>query len=271
MIFIKLTIYSFWLLRRFKLIRFRHTLFLLKLLKKFNFRISLKSKTTLGFKFLCRMDEYIEFQIFMEGVYEKKESFFVDSMIEKDWVCIDVGANTGYYSLLLGGKCKTVHAFEPVSESFSQLTENIKLNNQRNIIAYKLGISSRKDEREISLSPDCCGNNSYIFGSPSGVIEKTSLISLGQFVKSYRIKKVNFLKIDVEGMENEVLIGCSELIRECFFDIILIEIKIDLIDLNYFNETFINYDTFVFKKEGLSESLIDHSDNYFFISKSINN
>lgn len=60
--------------------------------------------------------------------YEKSELDFIDKWIKPGFICVDVGANIGYFTVALARAAKggCIHAFEPDPENFELLQKNIK-------------------------------------------------------------------------------------------------------------------------------------------------
>ena len=127
---------------------------------------------------------------------------------------IDAGAYIGDSSLAFSRLTSSkVHAFEPFSESFNKLLENIKLNDVDNIVPVEASLSDKNGEEKIYLS----GNN------VQGI---TSDESFRHYDKSFTVKtmtidkyvqennlNVGFIKVDVEGTEQKLLKGAIETIK----------------------------------------------------------
>lgn len=145
-----------------------------------------------------------------EGPYENK---YVQ--ISENDVIIDAGANIGIFSLLALKKgAKKIYSFEPNKKTFETLEENIRLNSGENIIEpIQKGLFDKKDSSQFIES----GGGSRIVGlmeSIEGDTTTISLISLDEFVQENNIKRVNFIKADIEGSERFMLKGAAETIRK---------------------------------------------------------
>ena len=126
----------------------------------------------------------------------------------------DVGANVGIYSILFANAgAKKVTAFEP-GPYYERLKENIKLNQLEKVIsAHRLGIS--KYHTRLSWHEDLnnIGNahllpKDHEFSENSSLSKKMELVNcmtLDFFWKQLGSPQVDLLKVDVEGMELEVL------------------------------------------------------------------
>ncbi len=146
------------------------------------------------------------------GIYEKEEQKLLSKIIKEKDVFFDVGANVGFYSLLaskLVGSDGLVVSFEPDNNNFNFLERHVKINNITNIKSFKLAVSDFSGDSNFKI-----GNN-----SATGQLVKESLgikvktVSLDEFCREKNIYP-NFLKIDVEGSEREVLIGAKLVISQ---------------------------------------------------------
>lgn len=140
---------------------------------------------------------------------------------------IDVGANFGWYSLLLHQSANPnskIYAFEPSKLNFSLLKQNVKLNLISNIHPVKSGLGNGNDQAKLQIySGKNLGEMSIAdLKGKIGNFETVPIITLDEFVNKNFIKDIIFIKIDVEGYELKVLKGSTETIRR-FSPVLLIE------------------------------------------------
>jgi FkbM family methyltransferase len=140
------------------------------------------------------------------GVYEPMETELVKREIKKDDVTIDIGAFIGYYTLifakLVGDKGK-VFAFEPYPTSFSILEKNVKVNDYRNIILEKKGISNTNHKSSFFPHETDKDDEST----------ETEFVSLDEYFKNYE-GRVDFIKMDIEGAEKLAIEGMQSILRK---------------------------------------------------------
>jgi FkbM family methyltransferase len=188
-------------------------------------------------------------------------------------VLFDIGANNGSYSKKLNdtfnGKC-SIFAFEPYSKAFAELNQNVQGNSSIRI--FKLGFGNKKEQAEFYSDP--------VYSELGGLYkrdfskldihlddkETVDLDTLDAFCSNNNISRINFLKIDVEGFELNILKGAQELLLQDKVDIIQFEYGAG----NYLSKTYL-YDFFELlspryricklMKDGLYELKAYHSDH----------
>jgi len=129
---------------------------------------------------------------------------------------VDVGAYIGSYSLRAAKVGEEVIAIEPNPESFAILMKNIKDNNFHNITAYNIALWSSEEELILQLDQ---GSSTIYHDSNERPKVKVKAVPLDKL----KLKKINLLKIDVEGAEVEVLKGSTETLNRV--DKIIIEVR----------------------------------------------
>jgi len=159
----------------------------------------------------CRRDvpsHIIEFKSF-ERVEEEMQHCVI-SHLPDEAVIFDIGANGGFYSLSYKTwfPKMTVHAFEPLNETYQILLENICLNKLTGIIANNVGLSDNKQEVDFYFNSGYCGNASMrdITNRGDSSIVKCKVTTLDLYVNTLNTR-VDFMKMDVEGAELLVLKG----------------------------------------------------------------
>ena len=130
-------------------------------------------------------------------------------------IVIDAGAHIGEFSLLcalLGAK--KIYAFEPVSKTVEILRRNIKLNKfweKIKVVPMALG----DGEYSANISSKFIGDGAATIKrkyKQEGT-EQIVITSLDFFVRKNKIKKIDFIKMDIEGFEENALNGAKETIK----------------------------------------------------------
>ena len=151
--------------------------------------------------------------------FEPETRSFLDAYLRPGDVFLDIGANVGLYTIAAArivGNAGQVHAFEPCSQTFSRLEENVRLNGLRGVSCHRLALSDTNAEAQLSLAKD--GFDAWnslgtpYMGEPGGQ-ETVQTVTLDSFIAERGLEgRVTAIKIDVEGWENQVLAGAEKLL-----------------------------------------------------------
>jgi FkbM family methyltransferase len=147
----------------------------------------------------------------LTGVYEPEMIDVIGRYVNPGDTCFDVGANAGAVSLALAkrvGPRGAVYAIEPGKAVFARLSANIGLNPRfsRVIRPYCLAFSDRREVRTWVEDPKNPGNASFIM-LDEGAKEQMPLAPMDDFIAGQGVERIDFIKIDVEGLELEVITG----------------------------------------------------------------
>jgi len=196
-----------------------------------------------------------------------------------DMVFYDVGANIGIYSLYaaLLYKKAAIYAFEPDSQSFGSLCLNIS-NNQLNIAPYPFAISDESGVGLLHTSILKAGagasalDHDYVFTNlKNNEIFKQGIFyaSLDDLVFKYDFPQPNFIKIDVDGIEEKILNGASRVLSSDKCRRVLVEIQYkDSSDIMAVSSPLLQYGFEMQEKSRwITESSGFKSQNFIFIKK----
>jgi FkbM family methyltransferase len=156
----------------------------------------------------------VDNEIFLQGVYEPSFLKVVKENLKAGDTYIDIGANIGQHSLFASrivGEGGKVIAFEPVHKIYSQFQRSIKLNNIENIKVHNLACGEEKKEMFIYMTESNMGGSSLVFGIENREKDKIHVVTADSILSNE--SKINFVKIDVEGYEYEVLLGLVEILK----------------------------------------------------------
>jgi FkbM family methyltransferase len=188
-----------------------HPLSINHFLRLFNINhVILKIK---DYKFLVRTWVYDdEATVFLEG----EEDIFPLINLNRDSIVIDVGAYIGTYSIRF---CKVAYkgkivSIEPLYDNYLMLIYNVKLNNCKNLYPVNMGIWSEEGIKSIfydSYGMSGATLNINLIDKQSNFHKSiTKVTTLDKLINSFGLTKIDFIKIDVEGSEYEVLIGANK-------------------------------------------------------------
>jgi FkbM family methyltransferase len=201
----------------------------LKKQKKIEFNIELNRglyKTQDNLLLWLGNDSVIDKNIISGGCWEPDTTKLVKSIIKEGMHVFDVGANIGYFTTLfskLTGNNGVVFAFEPTVSYKRILEENIKINKLKNIQVYNFGLSNLEQELDINIDASSATIHQP-FENEILSKETINLKTLDNFVFQSNIKKIDFIKVDIDGHEPFFLEGAIQSIQK-FKSILLIEIS----------------------------------------------
>lgn len=167
-----------------------------------------------------RFDAGRDTQQFAAGNYEQPVQEAIVSLVKRGNVCYDIGANLGFVSVLLGrlvGETGKVYAFEPVPRNASIIERNAKHNRLANIEVSRIALSSTDGTADLLLAQHAGGAVLKSVGVPppdlagSMAVETAALDTL---VERQRLRAPDFIKLDVEGAEMDVLRGMERVLRK---------------------------------------------------------
>jgi FkbM family methyltransferase len=170
-----------------------------------------------GNRFYMRLHPMAD-SAFVVGEYEPGCVRALREHLPEGSVCVDVGANVGYFSILMSqivGKQGQTIAFEPMPETVEVLRENIEVNHLENVIVVAAAASDESGSVEIlSDATDRATKTASMVGyHVEGPAQKTIVrcIRLDDYFDG-SMRLPSLIKIDVEGAELMALKGAREII-----------------------------------------------------------
>ncbi len=178
------------------------------------------AETKDGRKFSVHLKTGMQTTVYFLGEYEKVLTEIVKSLLRKGDVCLDVGANFGWYSTLFhkySGDSGEVHAFEPMPPTFEELSQNYDLmGSPSNVFINHLALGEKEDELIINLFEGLSTGHASLSdqGRHDAISYKCKVITLDNYLKEKNVADVNFIKVDIEGAEMMFLKGADKLFKQ---------------------------------------------------------
>lgn len=161
--------------------------------------------------------EFNPFTWMDNGIYQEAAINFVYNKIKDNFIVLDIGAQSGSFSLLSKFLPNTTwHSFEPDPTNRGLLEQNLKINNINNVIVYKDALSDKIGEDTFSINPNQRGLNT-LGKNLIRFNEKDSLkikINLNTIDNLFLNTKIDFIKIDTEGAEYNIINGAREVLKK---------------------------------------------------------
>jgi FkbM family methyltransferase len=215
--------------------------------------------------FVASDDDYYLDSMAPNGPIDIQQLF--EAFCNKDSNIIDVGANIGVTAVIAGMLAPngSVLALEPVEHTFEYLAANIVRSKLTNVTCLNAAASSAEGHVQVVTRP---GHSFASFVGYEEVLERyagyneetVEAITLDRLVERDGVARIDFIKIDVEGFELEVLRGCPQILKRSQPTVLLeanhyclnIFRRISMVD---FTEEILSYFPIVFAVDASSEIL----------------
>lgn len=161
--------------------------------------------------------------VYCLGFYEIGTLDVMRKCLRPGDVFVDVGSSMGLMSLTASfavGNNGRVLSFEPDTERFFNLVNSISINQRKNIKAFNMGLGAER--KTIPLFKDRC-SPSMVALDNNAPHEMVDIDTLETILKKENISIVDFIKIDVEGFEMDVLQGAEKILTQKTAPIICVE------------------------------------------------
>lgn len=208
--------------------------------------------------------------------YFRAETFYKKEPETIDWIDSfsdssffwDIGSNIGLYSCYAAKKknCKVI-AFEPSPLNLELLSKNIFINNLIDkITIFSMPLSNSIKESKMKMSSTDLGGALSTFGEDYGhdgkdinsILEYNTFgFSGDEIIKFLNLPQPDHIKIDVDGIEHLILLGCNNLLKKT--KSILIEVNDEFHEMSKQVKEILNQNQFILKEKKRSEFVHDQS------------
>lgn len=150
-------------------------------------------------------DIHIFSEIWLEKAYNLQ-----DFKIQKNDIVIDMGAHIGIFSIYASQFCKNgkIYAYEASKENYDILMENLQINKIKNVFAFNKAGFSKTGTAKFYLSENDLANHSLYKKTKNSVDVETTTLS--EIFTRNSLEKCDFLKMDCEGAEFDILMNLSD-------------------------------------------------------------
>jgi FkbM family methyltransferase len=161
------------------------------------------------------------------GLWEPHVTAVFRERLQPGDVCLDIGANVGYFTLLAArivGPSGRVHAFEPEPTNTEQLVEHVRSNNLGNVSVHRVAVGVEGGKAALHQPRPASNPRAWtLVGRPDerteregGAVPPTTvrIAPLTECVSTSDRSRIRLVKIDVDGAEVEVLAALSDLVGE---------------------------------------------------------
>ncbi len=200
---------------------------------------------------LVWISEYVGRKIALKS-WENSESRYFENNLKEGDVCLDVGANVGYYTHLFASKAGpsgNILAIEPLERNIRLIELNSTINGASQFIQTVRAIVSDKVDSQIDFSDTADSAFSFVINDsnqrrggsnhirPGAEMKKIKSTTIDFLVESHHLERVDVVKIDVEGFEFRVLNGMKRLLSDPVKKPRLMMIELQSKHLEYYSST----------------------------------
>jgi FkbM family methyltransferase len=162
--------------------------------------------------------DWNHYRSFVYGTWEPDVVRAIQKSVGPGQVALDIGAAFGFYTLLLAklvGSTGLVFSFEPMGETRAVLQTNVGLNSLRQVTVVGDAVADYEGELEMYLTSDGDLLHSTSVDAQVGNAGPAACVPCVSLDAFWQDKKmpIHFIKLDVEGAEEKVLLGASAVIK----------------------------------------------------------
>nr|WP_294861464.1 FkbM family methyltransferase [uncultured Fluviicola sp.] len=190
---------------------------------------SIRNVKRYGIRYQLDLSDYQEWLVYFYCKSDSSDHLL--NYLKQSKTIFDIGANIGQTALNMFKTQQskrlnpTIYAFEPYPKTFHKLKTNIDLNKNNHIRAFNIGLSNEKGILHMTQhSPSNSGGFRMTQESTNTI--SVPVISLDEFVYENHINHIDFIKIDVEGFEIQVIEGARKIL-ETFKPILIFEYSLE--------------------------------------------
>lgn len=191
-----------------------------------------------GIKYQLNCKDWIQKHIYFDTFERREIKTALQYVSAEGGVYFDVGSNVGFYALNFAKKCGRngkVYAFEPDSKTYQKLRKNIELNDFNGIIeSFDMAISEKSGKKIFHvISQKSSAWGTTIPEAREKAIESLSVktVTLDEFVSEKGIKEIDFMKVDIEGGEFELMEGGKDTFKRKAVKKLFIECSGPVLDI----------------------------------------
>ena len=168
-----------------------------------------------SFKLASISDNFLSFELFWRGggYYEPITRLLIEELVRPGDTFIDVGANIGFYTLVIGSTRRDAHviAFEPNPGNFALLQRNVETNALSNVRCEPLAVSDVDQTATLYLTGShmSASLRAGFDGNVTGTID-VQTVKLDTYLARQPVRGRLVMKVDVEGHEEALFRGADE-------------------------------------------------------------
>jgi len=168
-------------------------------------------KTGWRFRIRTPMDVWVIKETCLDEDY-----LWASGALQSDWNIVDIGAGLGDFTVYAAKHCSegSVHAYEPLAESFALLQHNLSLNNIGNVRAFPVAAAAHKGTLTLAAREQEAVSQRFVNAGEGS--QQVAAVTLEQVLATLPGATCDFMKIDCEGCEFDLLLNSpAEVVQRC--------------------------------------------------------
>ncbi|HSS63313.1 MAG TPA: FkbM family methyltransferase, partial [Gammaproteobacteria bacterium] len=156
------------------------------------------------------LDQLTTYVLLEQEDWFEDETSFLRKFLAPGMRVLDVGANFGVYTLLAArgvGAHGRIFSVEPSSTTARWLRANVALNDFENVDVFEHALSDRNGELRLSMQAGAEGRRLLADASSFERGERVKVLRLDEFARRCGIESIDFVKLDAEGAEKQIIDG----------------------------------------------------------------
>lgn len=163
-----------------------------------------------GTRFVSMPQNFSSLVVYIRNFRDPAIQTFMERNLKKSAVFVDAGANVGTYSVrastLIGSKGKVI-AIEAHPFTYTYLLRNIAINKLTNIEPIQVALGSKQGAINIAYTETNAGETHIAMDNKEGI--SVPMRTLDDILSEHGVSSVDYIKIDVEGFEYQLLLGAQ--------------------------------------------------------------
>jgi FkbM family methyltransferase len=150
------------------------------------------------------------------GQWEPETLRLLEEQLSAEMVVCDIGAWIGPTTIFAARRCRHVYCFEPDTTAYAELLHNLQLNHLENVTPFNIALSASEGLRSLASFGGLPGDSrSSLLAAPDDASSVRALsLSWARWLALAQSPRVDFLKIDIEGGEFELLPSMASYLAE---------------------------------------------------------
>jgi FkbM family methyltransferase len=168
-----------------------------------------------GYRWRLNPADFVQADVFWLGRKDYYDVYHLQRLLQPGHVFLDIGANFGYYSVMLASRLNkqgVIHAFEPNPPTLARLRHHVAINGLEDVIrVHAVALSDQAGTAALAMREGNTGSAHIV--SSAAASAPVRLTTLDAFCDEQRLARLDAVKIDVEGFEERVLLGGQQSLR----------------------------------------------------------